>query len=121
VKVTDPNHFRFRGHVYEWGLDQLNQGPVRNGQFYLGQVNAEELCGVKKWRIPTRHELLGIVDYGRERWAVDPIYFPNTWSRAYFATGFEQGFVDFASGRSGDASSPGFEAAVRAVSVWATQ
>jgi hypothetical protein len=36
------------------------------------------LCGLTGWRVPKRRELLSIVDYERNRPAVDTRFFPNT-------------------------------------------
>ena len=47
---------------------------------YTKAVNAVGLCGKKDWRLPTRSELLNIVDSGRPAPAIDPGFFPNTGS-----------------------------------------
>lgn len=45
---------------------------------YAADVNLAALCGFNDWRLPTRNELVSIVDYGRVDSAIDPTYFPNT-------------------------------------------
>ncbi len=42
-------------------------------------------CGVTGWRLPTSHELLGIVHHGSNQPAVDSDYFPDTESGPYWA------------------------------------
>jgi len=55
-------------------------------------VNTSGLCGFNDWRLPTRYELQGLVDYGipSPGLAIDPGYFPNTdfvpyWSSSTYA------------------------------------
>ncbi len=47
---------------------------------FVQDVNATtpKLCGFGDWRMPTVHELQGILDLGRMRPAIDLDYFPNT-------------------------------------------
>jgi hypothetical protein len=57
---------------------------------YAEAVNAGGLCGGRDWRLPTRKELLSIVDNGRPEPAVEARYFPNTpaadfWSATPYA------------------------------------
>jgi hypothetical protein len=57
---------------------------------YVKAVNAKGLCGAGDWRLPTREELLSIVDNGQFKPAVDQRHFPNTpasnfWSSATYA------------------------------------
>lgn len=53
---------------------------------YIGAVNGSgELCGLTDWRMPTRRELLSIVDHGQSLPAVDLRFFPNTASAPYWA------------------------------------
>jgi hypothetical protein len=53
-------------------------------------VNESRLCGTSAWRLPTRKELLSIVDNGRFDPAIDENFFPNTarlhyWSSSPYA------------------------------------
>ncbi len=45
---------------------------------YMNAINTatEPLCGINQWRLPTRDELLSIVDYGASHPAIDQNYFP---------------------------------------------
>jgi hypothetical protein len=104
VKVTDSTHLRYQGNWYTWYFpDSPDGNPGRqNGGICVGSdcdttgfleaVNAEGLCGASDWRVPTRRELQGIVNYGRANFAIDPEYFPNIypgdsgfWSSSVFA------------------------------------
>jgi hypothetical protein len=95
VKVDGASHFRHMGHRYTW-YDPANAngnpgsvggtsacsntlgGQNCNTHSYAQAVNAQGLCGASDWRLPSRRELQGIVDYGRHSPAIDTAYFPNT-------------------------------------------
>jgi hypothetical protein len=53
---------------------------------YVQAVNANGLCGAGDWRLPTRKELLSIVDNGRFNPAVDTGHFPNTPASNYWSS-----------------------------------
>ncbi|MEO8751121.1 MAG: DUF1566 domain-containing protein [Casimicrobiaceae bacterium] len=54
---------------------------------YAADVNASGLCGLNTgWRLPTRRELLGIVNFGTTSPAIDGNFFPNTVSDHAFWT-----------------------------------
>ena len=50
---------------------------VCSTQAYIDEINANSLCGFSDWRLPTRNELFGLVDFGAEGAAIDTNYFPN--------------------------------------------
>ncbi|MFO7811490.1 MAG: DUF1566 domain-containing protein [Pelovirga sp.] len=52
---------------------------------YVQAVNKEQLCGTTDWRVPSRQELLSIVDNGRFKPALDTRQFPDA-SSQYFWT-----------------------------------
>jgi len=60
-------------------------GSDCNTHAFVKAVNAAGLCGAKDWRLPTRKELLSIVDNGRVKPAIDAGLFPNT-PAAYYWT-----------------------------------
>jgi len=53
---------------------------------YIQAINELELCGISDWRLPTKRELLSIVDNGRFKPAVDDRFFPNTLSTQYWTS-----------------------------------
>jgi hypothetical protein len=78
---------------------------------YVNAVNAQALCGFTDWRLPTRKELLSLVDRGipYPGPTIDSNYFPNTrktwfWSStAYASTFYEAWTVSFYAGNGYDA------------------
>lgn len=44
----------------------------------VAAVNAAGLCGGNDWRMPTLHELYGLIHFGTHWPAIDTAYFPNT-------------------------------------------
>ncbi|MEJ2201865.1 MAG: DUF1566 domain-containing protein [Desulfuromonadaceae bacterium] len=97
VKTADG--LRGRENTYSWysSDEAVNGGAIgtQNGgqcrgsacdtQAYVEAVNAQGLCGGKDWRLPSRKELLSIVDNGRMSPAVDSHYFPATKSVEYWS------------------------------------
>ena len=89
-------------------------GGVNDAEGYVGAVNAQRLCGASDWRLPTRLELLGLVDYrgAPNTLAIAAAYFPNPptklsksvfWSGSAAAgAGTNAWGVDFADGSAGD-------------------
>jgi hypothetical protein len=62
------------------------EGSACDTQAYLKAINEMALCGAGDWRLPTKKELLSIVDNGRFKPAVDPRFFPNTLSLHYWSS-----------------------------------
>ena len=76
------------------------QGSPCDSQGYVKAVNAQGLCGGKDWRLPTRKELLSIVDNGRFQPAIDGGHFPNTppayfWTASPYADGLNAAWTVF--------------------------
>lgn len=73
---------------------------------YVTTVNAAALCGFSDWRLPTRDELQGLVDYAlvNPSATLDTTWFPNTmvgwyWSATpYLGSGAKAWYVSFANG-----------------------
>jgi hypothetical protein len=57
------------GATYTWNAADAYAGDLNSGG---------GLCGHSDWRIPTRRELLSIVDHERSQPAIDRRFFPNT-------------------------------------------
>ena len=107
VKVNDASHLRHMNWSYTWydSNASTNGGSVGTAsagvckttgrcdtEKFVQDVNAAGLCGHSNWRMPTRKELISIVDYGRYNPAVDAGWFPNTlasvfWSASALAYG----------------------------------
>jgi hypothetical protein len=103
IKRAESGHPRGVNHKYTWLNMQSPDGNLGslgtnltcgqtlgvltpcNTETFVAAVNAAGLCGAHDWRLPTRTELLGIVNYGRRDPAIDSTYFPlsspsNYWS-----------------------------------------
>jgi hypothetical protein len=63
---------------------------------FVQAVNQQGLCGASDWRMPTRRELQGIVDYGRFNPAIDTGYFLNTPSSRFWSASPGSYSSDFA-------------------------
>jgi len=53
---------------------------------YIEAVNEKSLCGASDWRLPTKRELLSIVDNGQFKPAIDTRFFPNTLNSHYWTS-----------------------------------
>ena len=60
------------------GYDANNSATYCNTQAFVARVNTQSLCGASDWRMPSREELVNIVDFGSFDPAIDTNYFPNT-------------------------------------------
>ncbi|AOW11976.1 hypothetical protein LPB72_02680 [Hydrogenophaga crassostreae] len=57
----------------------LGNGLASDASGYVAAVNTANLCGFSDWRLPTRHELMNIVDNGRATTPkINTTWFPNT-------------------------------------------
>lgn len=103
IKTT--SGLRSQNWVYTWysSITATNGGNVGtavggscatagrcNTEKFVADVNAASLCGAADWRMPTLHELVSILDYGRTSPSIDPTYFPGTfasevWSASTYA------------------------------------
>jgi len=72
-----------------FSYDVSNASSYCNTEAFVARVNAEALCGAQDWRLPSRSELLSLVDYGQTvAPAIDTHYFPYTQSTYYWTTSF---------------------------------
>jgi hypothetical protein len=98
VKITEG--LRSKDNTYTWynpdeavngGAPGVQKGGRCTGSgcdthAYVQAINVKRLCGVSDWRLPTRKELLSIVDNGRYKPAIDTSYFPNTPAAYYWSS-----------------------------------
>ena len=57
-----------------------------NIEEFASRVNKEGLCGYNDWRVPTRLELAGLVNFGHSAPAIDTDFFPNTREEFYWSS-----------------------------------
>ena len=63
-----------------------NKGTWQNRNTLSDTTNAEGLCGLTNWRVPSLTELLTIVNNGRQNPAFDVPRFPNGKSQSYWTS-----------------------------------
>lgn len=94
VKTNDRG-LQDASHFYSWynsdALKNLgnpgyrNNGTCRGGiacdtESYVQTINKKQLCGYADWRLPTKHELMSLVQYNPSSTSnglIDKKYFPN--------------------------------------------
>jgi len=99
VKVDDASNPRHFENTYSWYVPDAirnggQAGTVDGGtctgsscdfEGLVEAVNETRLCGVTDWRVPTRQELLSLVNAGQASPAISSAYFPWT-SGAFWTT-----------------------------------
>lgn len=93
---TDDGGLQDKDWTYGWGAYNTggcfaNQIPAGCGSNnYITALNADSICpvgGAGDWRLPTRGELLSIVDHDRSSAPViDAAFFPNTMNSYYWSS-----------------------------------
>lgn len=97
VKTTSGLHSR--ANTYTWHNPQSSDNGGKSGfenggtceesgcdtLAFVAAVNATGLCGVTDWRVPTKMELLSIVDNGRFNPSIDLRFFPNIFPTHYWS------------------------------------
>ncbi len=116
---------------YYWnGYDLIKEPPsedeikhTSNSIGYVNAINEMALCGFKDWRLPTREELLTLMDYSKtgSQLTIDTTWFPNTrvglyWtSTPVFGNSFDGWHIQSNSGWAYDFSSRQSRTGVRLV------
>lgn len=54
-----------------------------NSQAYIEQLNKNNYCGYSDWRLPEARELINLVDYGREKPSINPVFANTKYSEEY--------------------------------------
>jgi hypothetical protein len=101
VKTSDGG-LQDASQTYSWYMPQsrLNGGfpgyenegictlQLCNTQSYIDAINQMQLCGISRWRLPTREELRSIVDYQIKYPGptINKNYFPGTVSQFYWSS-----------------------------------
>jgi len=77
---------------YQCELNDSDAGDYCNTAYYVADINANKLCGMGGWRLPTIEELRSIVNYGvtdihydSDYFAVDNIGSKYIWTSTTFA------------------------------------
>ncbi len=82
------------------GATYTNYGDGRAGDAsaYATSVNAAGLCGASDWRLPTRRELMSLVDYSvaYPGPTIDTAWFPNTQQNAFWSSSPSAGYSGYA-------------------------
>jgi len=60
------------------GYDEEDSSTFCNTQNFTTRINNHALCGYADWRMPTRKELLTLIDYGQNKPMIDSDYFPSS-------------------------------------------
>ncbi len=126
-KVTTAGNYQLNTNTYSWySTDSARNGgksgtsgtaagttcfsSVCDTEAYITYVNSQNLCTFNNWRLPTRLELINIVDASKQfsgSAAVDATFFPNIrtaryWTRDNFAANPNSArWVDLGTGADG--------------------
>lgn len=73
--------------------DSENPQTHCNTQAFVERMNKNAWCGFADWRLPTRKELLSIVDYGNALPMMDNDYFPEIGQFVWTSTPLALGSV----------------------------
>jgi hypothetical protein len=60
------------------GYNEEDSASFCNIESYTERVNAHALCGYADWRLPTRKEVLTLIDYGQGAPMIEGDYFPSS-------------------------------------------
>lgn len=90
---TDDGGLQDKDWTFRWGATTGGTGCLGgtncNTTNYIAALNGASVCpvtGAGVWRLPTRRELLSIVDHNRSSPSIDTAYFPYTVSGYYWSS-----------------------------------
>lgn len=95
VKTTD-------GGLRDWQKTYTNyigaSGVATDANGFVAAVNSQGLCGATNWRLPTAHELQGLIDYSvaSPNPMIDTAYLPNTRNAIFWSSTPNTDNADFA-------------------------
>ena len=69
-----------------FGYDVNNPASYCNTLAYVKRVNSTNFCGRNNWRLPSKMELVGLVNMNQYDPAIDIEYFPNSFSRSFWTS-----------------------------------
>jgi hypothetical protein len=69
-----------------FGYDENAPATYCNTQAFVERVNNAGLCGAKDWRLPSKMELVSLINHNRIQPAIDIDYFPNTRDMDYWSS-----------------------------------
>ncbi len=86
------------GDVGTVSLGTCNDPGRCDTEKFVSDVNAAGLCGASDWRIPTKNELMSLVDYGiaSPGPTIDTTWFPNTIASAFWSASAYAGYSGYA-------------------------
>jgi Protein of unknown function (DUF1566)/FG-GAP-like repeat len=96
--TTEPQKYDSSTYMYS-NPTQAEIDAATNSVGYKNAVNSMGLCGFTDWRLPTAHELQGIVDFGAPitaTAAVNLAWFPNTQWEWYWSSSALVGYSSYA-------------------------
>jgi hypothetical protein len=82
---TDDGGIHDKDNTYRWGgVSAMQYGTEFHDDWdvLVNGSNTEALCGFDDWRVPTRIELVNLVNFDRANPSIDTEYFPNTSTNA---------------------------------------
>ncbi len=84
IKTRDGGLRDKDSNSYQWGGGAGTDVVGSSWDELQTLLNTDQVCGFDNWRVPSRRELVGLIDYGVTRPVINEDYFPNTASKHYW-------------------------------------